>query len=207
MPTETFLRLPAEKQERIVQAAMEEFARASFAHASINQIVKASAISRGSFYQYFTDKEDIYQYILSLIRAEKLDVYNKDAPQGQTGGIFAPLMAALPAIFQWAEQNPLYYRIGRHLAVETPEFFSRMFSNNDIGYRWFRDYLEEAQRAGRIRPDANLDLVVNLLIVYAATLLEQYYRQESEAACIRNLKEFFDLMERGICQDGGVAHG
>ena len=56
MPSNTFFRLPEEKRQRLLDAAWEEFSRVSFADASINQIIRAANISRGSFYQYFTDK-------------------------------------------------------------------------------------------------------------------------------------------------------
>ncbi len=59
MATERFFKLPAEKQKRILDAARKEFARVPFEEASINQIIKNAGISRGSFYTYFEDKEDL----------------------------------------------------------------------------------------------------------------------------------------------------
>ncbi|MBQ2739471.1 MAG: helix-turn-helix transcriptional regulator, partial [Oscillibacter sp.] len=64
MCSETFLRLPEEKRRRILDAAWEEFTRVSFSDASINQIVQRSGISRGSFYQYFRDKEELMAYLM-----------------------------------------------------------------------------------------------------------------------------------------------
>ena len=68
MPSSTFFRLPEEKRQRLLDAAWEEFSRVSFADASINQIIHAANISRGSFYQYFTDKEDLTAYMLGEMR-------------------------------------------------------------------------------------------------------------------------------------------
>ena len=68
MPSSTFFRLPEEKRQRLLDAAWEEFSRVSFADASINQIIHAANISRGSFYQYFTDKEDLTAYMLGGMR-------------------------------------------------------------------------------------------------------------------------------------------
>lgn len=68
MPSNTFFRLPEEKRQRLLNAAWEEFSRVSFADASINQIIHAANISRGSFYQYFTDKEDLTAYMLGEMR-------------------------------------------------------------------------------------------------------------------------------------------
>ena len=64
MCSETFLRLPEEKRQRFLDAAWEEFTRVSFAEASINQIVRRCGIARGSFYQYFRDKEELMEYLM-----------------------------------------------------------------------------------------------------------------------------------------------
>ena len=65
MPTNTFFRLPEEKQRRLTEAAWEEFSRVSFANVSINKIVVKAHIPRGSFYQYFSGKEDLFQYLMT----------------------------------------------------------------------------------------------------------------------------------------------
>lgn len=70
MPKETFYRLPDEKRERVMAAAEREFLENSFEAASINRIIKEAAIPRGSFYQYFEDKKDIFLYIVSTHKNE-----------------------------------------------------------------------------------------------------------------------------------------
>ena len=70
MPKETFYRLPDEKRERIMAAAEREFLENSFEAASINRIIKEAAIPRGSFYQYFEYKKDIFLYIVSTHKNE-----------------------------------------------------------------------------------------------------------------------------------------
>lgn len=70
MPKETFYRLPDEKRERIMAAAEHEFLENSFEAASINRIIKEAAIPRGSFYQYFEDKKDIFLYIVNTHKDE-----------------------------------------------------------------------------------------------------------------------------------------
>lgn len=63
MCTETFLRLPEEKRNRFLDAAWEEFTRVSLADASINKIIQKAGIPRGSFYQYFASKDDLFAYL------------------------------------------------------------------------------------------------------------------------------------------------
>lgn len=63
MCSETFLRLPEEKRNRFLDAAWEEFTRVSLADASINKIIQKAGIPRGSFYQYFASKDDLFAHL------------------------------------------------------------------------------------------------------------------------------------------------
>ena len=68
MPSQTFYNLPKDKQEKIIDASKKEFSKNNFYDASINKIIKDAGISRGSFYQYFENKEDLFVYILKGCR-------------------------------------------------------------------------------------------------------------------------------------------
>ena len=46
-----------------MDAAWEEFTTNSYTDASINRIIQKAHIPRGSFYQYFQDKEDLFWYL------------------------------------------------------------------------------------------------------------------------------------------------
>ena len=64
MPTSIFFNLRPEKQERLLTAAAREFAAQPFHEASINSMIRAAGIPRGSFYMYFRDKEELFQYLV-----------------------------------------------------------------------------------------------------------------------------------------------
>ena len=66
-------RLPESKQERIVQAIKDEIARASYEDFSIGSILRSCNISRGSFYQYFHNKEDIFLFLISDYQQKIID--------------------------------------------------------------------------------------------------------------------------------------
>ncbi|MGX7059103.1 TetR/AcrR family transcriptional regulator [Vagococcus humatus] len=88
MPKSTFLNLPEEKQALILDVALEEFSTHSFHEASVANIIEACQISRGSFYKYFEDLEELYYYlyqvitktshtsVLSCIQQEQGDLFN-----------------------------------------------------------------------------------------------------------------------------------
>lgn len=66
MPSKTFLNLSSEKQKTLIDAALYEFYKVPYTEASINQIILNAHISRGSFYTYFIDKNDLFGYLLEL---------------------------------------------------------------------------------------------------------------------------------------------
>ena len=73
MPQDTFFNLHEEKRDKVLQAIINEFTKVTLENASIKNIVQNAGIPRGSFYQYFIDKEDAMRYIIfnTCIQEEK----------------------------------------------------------------------------------------------------------------------------------------
>lgn len=67
MPRPTFFHLSKEKQDKLIQSAKLEFSRVPLHEASISNIIKNAGIPRGSFYQYFEDKEDLFFYFINQL--------------------------------------------------------------------------------------------------------------------------------------------
>lgn len=93
MCTETFLRLPEEKRNRFLDAAWEEFTSVPFSDVSINKIIQRAGIPRGSFYQYFLDKSDLFSYLLTEIRLQAVQNFS-DMLDAAGGDPFAVQMMA-----------------------------------------------------------------------------------------------------------------
>lgn len=95
MPSERFLHLPEEKKKRIIEAALKEFARVSYDEISINRIIQDADIPRGSFYQYFRDKQDLQIFLLEGFREQlkkKVEIYLEE----ERGDLFQFFQKALP---------------------------------------------------------------------------------------------------------------
>lgn len=76
MPYQTFFNLAEEKKKAVIMAAIDEFYEFGYQKASIARIVEKSAIARGSFYQYFEDKKDLYRYIIINVIGERKHSYS-----------------------------------------------------------------------------------------------------------------------------------
>lgn len=100
MPSTTFYNLPAEKRERLLSAARAEFARAPYEEASVNRMIRAAGIPRGSFYMYFTDKEELFRFLMETYSGMLSDWMG--AQLARNGG---DLFAAFLALFDFIQAN------------------------------------------------------------------------------------------------------
>ena len=90
MPTAVFFRLTPVKQQHIIDAIKEEIARVPFQDFSIYNVVRSCGISRGSFYQYFANKEDIMLYLLSAYNKSTLERFMSSLKEND-GDLFIAL--------------------------------------------------------------------------------------------------------------------
>ena len=72
MPRKTFLRLPDVKRDAFITACLDEFSRNDYDSASISAIVRNLGIAKGSVYQYFEDKKDLWLYLRQRAEQERL---------------------------------------------------------------------------------------------------------------------------------------
>lgn len=117
MPSATFLNLPPEKRERLLRAARAEFARVPYADASINRMIRAAGIPRGSFYMYFTNKEELFFYILE-VHHDQLARAAEQTLRETGGDLFAAFarlydrLSVQPSLTEFSEMHAILQRNG-----------------------------------------------------------------------------------------------
>lgn len=119
MPTKTFFNLNHEKKNRIIEVSKREFSKYSFYDTSINRIVKEAGISRGSFYQYFEDKEDLFIYILNDYKNIIME-WIKEKVNNERKDIFELMLLVYD------------YITDKNIGGEDKEFLITIISNMDI---------------------------------------------------------------------------
>lgn len=107
MPEKLFFDLDPDKRNRIFNAGLREFAEQSYKEASTNNIVKAACISKGSLFQYFVNKEDLYFYILDSVLANLVNEVKKDL--SIKGDVFEVILSYAEVEFSWHINNPIEY--------------------------------------------------------------------------------------------------
>ena len=73
---EKFLALSQEKQATIRNAALACFATHGYEKASIHDIAVMAGISKASVFQYFGNKQALYQYLLDYCIAQMKQAYD-----------------------------------------------------------------------------------------------------------------------------------
>lgn len=207
MPHPTYYHLPDEKRRRVFEAAVDEFAEHRFSAASINRVVKAAGIPRGSFYQYFENKEDLYLHVLEEIGREKMEIFSRYRPPSADTGFFDTVLGSIPAIFEWLERCPRYARIGVLMALDGSDFIQRVIEKLGSFREIMLAFLAEDQRKGRIRPDVDLNLVADIYYAVAPTLLNDFGSLQAPEHFAARVKAVFDILANGIrCGNEGENH-
>ncbi len=115
IPNATFFNLPVPKHEKILDAARNEFYEYGFDLSSIQRIIKASGIPRGSFYQYFDDKTDLYGAILQEIAQQKIKFLSPVLSEQDRMGFFDFLKQTIRLGIKWARKNPTAIKISKEM--------------------------------------------------------------------------------------------
>ncbi|WP_034262269.1 TetR/AcrR family transcriptional regulator [Bacillus sp. J33] len=98
-----------DKQERIINAAMKEFVKSGYDKASTNEIVKDAQISKGSLFNYFSNKKDLYlfliEYAVKIIEQiyDEIDMNERDIFKriSQVGFIKLNIQKKYPLVFDF----------------------------------------------------------------------------------------------------------
>jgi len=166
MPTTTFYALSSERRERLVREAIAEFSERSYAHASLSQIAQRSRIPKGSFYQYFEDKLDLYRWLVSdeapRLKRQFIGVPDPDAD------FWAGFETLIEKGMAFLVEHPRLARLTAAAADPTASAEVRGLHRSicDAGNDELRAWLEHGIASGAIR-HAGLDLDVATRLVAA----------------------------------------
>lgn len=111
MPTDRFYRLAKEKAEKIRIAAIQEFKRVPPDEASINKIIQNADISRGSFYTYFEDKDDLLEWVMGDLIGDYRNFYITGL-KANGGNIWEVFDQLLDHTVKWVSEQGLVEIVG-----------------------------------------------------------------------------------------------
>ncbi|WP_042456855.1 TetR/AcrR family transcriptional regulator [Neobacillus dielmonensis] len=130
MPKVTFFNLPEDKRATLILSLKKEFSRVPLYDASISNIVKAAGIPRGSFYQYFEDKEDAFFFILNdfvaCINHQFFTLIKK-----YNGDLFDTMQEFFQIIIEEEENVHFFRNAFLNMTYRIESTFSRIFKEHE----------------------------------------------------------------------------
>ncbi|MDI9486051.1 MAG: TetR/AcrR family transcriptional regulator [Bacillota bacterium] len=193
MPKQTFFNLEPEKREAIIKAAVEEFAQAPFEQASLTKIVEKCGIAKGSMYQYFRDKRDLYLYVVDLAYEQKRAYVSKAF--AREGDIFSVLEEYYYQSYAFAREHPLFHQVtnkfwdnkGGALRLELEK--GRLSRASD-----FAKFLDEAMAQGKVNKDLDPEAVFFVYHAVGKELIDHFDQVHSDGF----FKRVLDVLRLGL---------
>jgi AcrR family transcriptional regulator len=164
MPKQTFHNLPEEKREKIVNAAIEEFAEYGLENASTNRIVSNSGIAKGSFYQYFEDKKDIFMHLLRVIEEEKIEFFKDKHPPVGNMDTFQYFRWMIKTGMEFNTKHPLLTQAVSRVMFAEGLYYGQTFAEiRERTTRALKAAIEQAIQNGEVDPSVDVELAVMVM--------------------------------------------
>ncbi len=158
------MKLKHAKQEKIIQAALEEFAGQGYAQASTNNIVQKAGIGKGMLFYYFQSKKELYYYLIEYgiryMEEEYLPFIDEEEDDfieryNQAARLKMEAYNKNPHIFNFFgniiinNENPLPEELKTKIDAVSGEAYAKLFSNIDTSL--FREDVPSQQVINLIR--------------------------------------------------------
>ena len=193
MPKQTFLNLPEEKRTNIVNAAIEEFAEYGLENASTNRIVASSGISKGSFYQYFEDKQDVFMYLLTVLERAKIEYFNGKHPPSTNMDTFEYFRWMIKTGMEFNTSHPLLTQaISRVMFGEGLYYGNTLADVRERTAQGLRGMIEQAVTRGEVDPSVDVELAVMIMETWSNAIstyiLNEGMKQKDIMKWVRSAK-------------------
>lgn len=199
MPKDTFSNLPGSKQKAIFEAAVQEFSTQRYSDASINQIVKSAGIPRGSFYQYFNDKADIFIYVLGKITTEIKAIEQKNMANYGDCDALTQFANKLAATIELNSYKPEYVRIVMIQSKESDPFVKKFFELQEDHKQAVIRLFERDKQRGLVREDVDAAAVIDMVYLISK---ETFYSIGSDGEAYQaRMDTFLKIIREGIVKE------
>jgi len=192
-----------------MDAAINEFAEFGLENASTNRIVANSGISKGSFYQYFEDKQDVFDYIITLLNEEKLAFFADKRPPDNNLDTFDYYRWMIKTGMEFNSTNPhLVQAVSRVLVGEGLYYGKKFEKYREQSTQVLQAMIEEAIKRGEVDPSVDVELAVMVMETWnnaiSTYFLKEGLKQDDTMAWVRlpetqeKIDKLLYIMEYGL---------
>lgn len=191
MPKLTFFNLEPERRQAVLDASVEEFAKHPYEQASLSRIVDNCGIAKGSMYQYFEDKLDLYLYIVDLAYEQKRAYVGKAF--SLEGDIFTVLEEYYWQSHLFAKDFPLLHQVANNF-WDSRVLLPQIEEGRIDRARDFSKFLEEAIASGKANPDLDPQAVFFVYHAVGKDLVDEFERGTNGEF----IREVLDVLRYGL---------
>jgi AcrR family transcriptional regulator len=180
MPTVTWARVDPARRAAVVEAAEAEFGAHGFSGGSLNVIARRAGVAKGSLFQYFADKRDLYAYIADVV-SQRVRTYMEDRIRQ-----LDPSRPFFDFLTDWLDVWVAYFadhphERAVHAAASLEVDTDARISVRSVIHRHYlevlRPLVRDAQLRGDFREDADIDALLSLLmLIFPHLALAPYMR-------------------------------
>jgi len=162
MPKETFFNLDEQKKERIMRAAVNEFCMHGFEKGNIGNVSRKAGVSKGSMYQYFQNKKELFLYCVQWSSELFVKKYNISDDLPDTTANFFDYMyeSSKTLFFQMSEERELVIFLqdvflGKYKSLMNESFEYMQRISDELMLKFIR----QGKEKGYIRKDIDDELL------------------------------------------------
>lgn len=160
---------------RLLVAAAQEFARAGFERANVDGISLAAGYAKGTIYNYFPSKEELFLSVVEEASAQA--AATAAAPAGASA--WERLTAAVTGFCSWAEQqDPLARVLVRECLMGTPGLYPRVISAEWPLTAQLEAIITDGIHDGELRGDTSADLLALAVAGLTDLALAQHWASD-----------------------------
>ena len=209
MPKQTFFNLPQEKRETIMNAAIEEFAEYGLENASTNRIVKNSGIAKGSFYQYFEDKQDVFMHMLTVIEQKETEFFADMRPPDRNMDTFHYFRWLVKTGMEFGFSHPRMVQAAWRVLLGEGLYYGQTFAEyRQKTTQSLTIMIKQAMERGEVDPSVDVELAVMIMETWSNVIttyfLNEGAKQKDMLKWMRSPKtqeridKLFYVMEYGL---------
>lgn len=192
----TFLKLPPEKQERILNAFLREFIDHDYEHASLSRVVKELGIAKGSVYQYFGNKSELRLALEQICQAEKMK-YVQQLDRDSFSDFWSYFREMFQQGMKFDLERPLHSQFLFRMSTDrsNPQLEARLNEIHKQSVAVFTQIIKGEQTRGEIDPALDPEFVA-MVIVTQSKGIREYLDVYHPIDYARNLNESNTLFAR-----------
>ncbi|MCE7793984.1 TetR/AcrR family transcriptional regulator [Salipaludibacillus sp. CUR1] len=199
MPKKTFMNLSEDKKERILNVMIDEFYEHGYENASISRIVASAGIAKGSFYQYFNDKQDMFKYMIDVMRQEKLTYLETISAEEYKNNFFTLLRKLLKGGLAFLRDHPKQAVIYDRFMASADEAVKKGVMGEDINASnvFLEKILHERKAANELSSDLDVRFMAHILTSVSLSFGEYFQNQYDDLSKLKD-EEYDHIVEQTI---------